>query len=173
MMSYLKSNDLFASLATETIFKKIPRPIVIADSLSSAENMGALIRLSDNLGAQKLYFLGKQPSKHMMKLRRTAASSHNNIEWLFTDELDLRVLLPKGMKLVALETATEATNVFRTELPKNVAFIVGSERFGMRNEILRQADQVVYIPVPGQTRSLNVTHAAAILFFEWLRQRQF
>jgi tRNA G18 (ribose-2'-O)-methylase SpoU len=42
----------------------------------------------------------------------------------------------------------------------------------MSESLLDQADIVVYIPVPGLTRSLNVTHAAAVLFFEWLRQMQ-
>lgn len=171
-MTYLKSNLLFEQLQTEQIFKHIPRPIVIADALTNAENMGSLIRLADNLGAEKLFFLGEQPSRHVMKLRRAAASSRDNINWSFTPEMLLRQLLPVNMKIVALETATNATNVFTTQLPENAAFVVGNERYGMRPEILSQADMIVYIPVPGPTRSLNVSHAAAVLFFEWLRQMQ-
>lgn len=171
-MTYLKSNLLFEQLQTEQIFQHLPRPIVIADALTNAENMGSLIRLSDNLGAERLYFLGEQPSRHVMKLRRAAASSRDNIDWSFTPETNLCELLPADMKIVALETATNATNVFTTQLPKNAAFVVGNERYGMRPEILAQADMVVYIPVPGPTRSLNVSHAAAVLFFEWLRQMQ-
>ena len=51
-----------------------------------------------------------------------------------------------------------------------MAFIVGSERDGLSNELLKQCDVVVYIPVPGPTRSLNVSHAAAVALFEWQRQ---
>ncbi len=169
-MTYLKSNLLFEQLHTEQIYQHLPRPIVIADALTNAENMGSLIRLADNLGAKRLYFLGEQPSRHVMKLRRAAASSRDNIDWSFTPELNLRDLLPVDMKIVALETATNATNIYATQLPENAAFVVGNERYGMRPEILAQADMVVYIPVPGPTRSLNVSHAAAVLFFEWLRQ---
>jgi tRNA G18 (ribose-2'-O)-methylase SpoU len=74
--------------------------------------------------------------------------------------------------IVALETAHEAKSLFEVELPENPVFVVGNERFGMSESLLDQADIVVYIPVPGLTRSLNVTHAAAVLFFEWLRQMQ-
>ena len=51
-----------------------------------------------------------------------------------------------------------------------MAFIVGSERNGLSEELLVQCDLVVYIPVPGPTRSLNVSHAAAVALFEWQRQ---
>jgi len=81
-------------------------------------------------------------------------------------------LVAPAATIVALETASEAKSLFDVELPENPVFVVGSERFGMRDNILAQADLVVYIPVPGLTRSLNVSHAAAVLFFEWLRQMQ-
>lgn len=171
-MVYIKSNILFKQLQTEKLYAQLTRPIVIADALSNAENMGSLIRLADNLGAQRIYFLGEQPSRHLMKLRRAAASSRDNIEWSFTAEMDLRKLIPIDTHIVALETATDAVDIFTTQLPEKVAFVVGGERFGMRPEILAQADKTVYIPVPGPTRSLNVSHAAAVMFFEWLRQMQ-
>lgn len=134
--------------------------------------MGAMIRLAINIGASKAIFLGEKPQHHLTKLQRVATSSHGKIDWFFTQETDLRKLVEKPITLVALETATDATNLFTTALPENAAFIVGNERFGMRPEILEQADQVVYIPVPGLTRSLNVSHSAAILLFEWYRQME-
>jgi len=131
-----------------------------------------LIRLSDNLGAKDLFFLGEEPTKHMTKVRRIAASIHGNLNWTFSQETAIRKLVAPAATIVALETASEAKSLFDVELPENPVFVVGSERFGMRDNILAQADLVVYIPVPGLTRSLNVSHAAAVLFFEWLRQMQ-
>ena len=134
--------------------------------------MGSMIRLALNIAASKAIFLGEEPEHHLTKLQRVATASHGKMEWFFTQETDLRKLVEKPRAIVALETATNATNLFTTTLPENVAFIVGNERFGMRPDILAQADQVVYIPVPGLTRSLNVSHSAAILLFEWYRQME-
>ena len=78
--------------------------------------------------------------------------------------------MPEGKPIVAIETADNATCIYETLLPENVAFIVGSESHGLSNELLAQCDMVVYIPVPGPTRSLNVSHAAAVALFEWQRQ---
>lgn len=169
-MEHIKSNTLFADIHAESIYEHIQRPVVIADNITSPDNMGALIRLSDNIGASEMIFLGKTEDIDLKKVRRAAASSRDNIKWSFTTDTDLRRLVGHDKKIIAIETATDATCIYDTKLPENAAFIVGNESKGMRNEILAQCDMAVYIPVPGPTRSLNVSHAAAVALFEWQRQ---
>lgn len=169
-MTYIKSNELFEKIPTEEIYSNIPRPIVIADHLMTPDNMGAMIRLADNIGATEMCFLGEESRHSLGKVRRAAASSRGNIKWYFTEETDLSKIVPEGKTIIAIETADNATCIYDTELPKNAAFIVGSESHGLSEELLDQCDMVVYIPVPGPTRSLNVSHAAAVALFEWQRQ---
>ena len=169
-MSYLKSNTLFDRIQTEDLYERIPRPMLIADHLLTPDNLGAMIRLADNIGATEMCFLGREEEHRLGKVRRAAASSRDNIRWYFSEETDLRKIVPEGKTIVAVETADNATCIYDTELPENVAFIVGSESHGISEELLAQCDSVVYIPVPGPTRSLNVSHAAAVALFEWQRQ---
>ena len=169
-MSYIKSNDLFAQIPTEEIYQHIPRPIVIADHLMTPDNMGAMIRIADNIGASEMCFLGEETKHSLGKVRRAAASSRGNIRWYFTEETDLRKIVPNDKTIVAIETTDNATCIYDTPLPENVAFIVGSESQGISEELLKQCDMAVYIPVPGPTRSLNVSHAAAVALFEWQRK---
>ena len=169
-MSYLKSNTLFEQIRTEDIYQRVPHPMLLADHLLTPDNMGALIRLADNIGATEVCFLGREEEHRLGKVRRAAASSRDNIRWYFSEESDLRKIVPEGKKIVAIETADNATCIYDTQLPENAAFIVGSESHGLSDELLSQCDQVVYIPVPGPTRSLNVSHAAAVALFEWQRQ---
>ena len=169
-MAYLKSNDLFSKLAPETLFERVPRPILIADHLLTPDNMGALIRLADNIGASEVCFLGREEEHRLGKVRRAAASSRDNIRWYFSEESDLHKIVPEGKTIVAIETADNATCIYDTQLPEDLAFIVGGESHGLSEELLSQCDMVVYIPVPGPTRSLNVSHAAAVALFEWQRQ---
>ena len=169
-MTYLKSNDLFAGLAPELLFESVPHPMVIADHLMTPDNIGSMIRLADNIGASEVCFLGKEDEHRLGKVRRAAASSRDNIRWYFSEESNLRKIVPEGKTIVAIETSDNATCIYNTTLPTNVAFIVGNERNGLNDELLAQCDMVVYIPVPGPTRSLNVSHAAAVALFEWQRQ---
>ena len=168
---YLKSNDLFKESHPESLYDSIPRPIVIADSLLTPDNMGSMIRLADNIGAAEMIFLGAEPANSIGRVRKCAASSKDNIKWYFTEETNIRKLVPANKKIVAIETATNATNIYETALPVDVAFIVGNESHGIREEILSQCDSIVYIPIPGPTRSLNVSHAASVALFEWYRQQ--
>lgn len=169
-MTYLKSNDLFKQTTPEEIFNRLPRPMILADHLMTPDNLGAMIRLADNIGASEMCFLDNESHHDLAKVRRAAASSRDNIRWYFTVETDLRKLVPEGKTIVAIETTDNATCIYDTELPEDVAFIVGSERNGISEDLLQQCDRVVYIPVPGPTRSLNVSHAAAVALFEWQRQ---
>ena len=169
-MTYLKSNELFACLSPEKLYERVSRPILIADHLMTPDNIGAMIRLADNIGASEVCFLGSEEEHRMSKIRRAAASSRDNIHWYFSEETDLRKIVPKDKALVAIETSDNATCIYETSLPENVAFIVGSESQGLSETLLEQCDIVVYIPVPGPTRSLNVSHAAAVALFEWQRQ---
>lgn len=169
-MTYLKSNDLFGELTPETLYDRVSRPILIADHLLTPDNLGALIRLADNIGANEVCFLGREEEHRLGKVRRAAASSRDNIRWYFSEESDLRKIISEDKAIVAIETADNATCIYDTQLPENVAFIVGSESHGLSEDLLGQCDMVVYIPVPGPTRSLNVSHAAAVALFEWQRQ---
>lgn len=169
-MTYLKSNDLFSETRPERLYERVPHPMLIADHLMTPDNIGAMIRLADNIGASEICFLGDEDEHRLGKVRRAAASSRDNIRWYFSEETDLHKIVPPGKAIVAIETADNATCLYDTPLPVDVAFIVGSERHGLSEALLAQCDQVVFIPVPGPTRSLNVSHAAAVALFEWQRQ---
>ena len=169
-MSYLKSNTLFDRIQTEDLYASIPRPMLVADHLLTPDNLGAMIRLADNIGATEICFLGNEADHRLGKVRRAAASSRDNIRWYFSAENDLRKVVPEGKTIVAVETSDDATCIYDTQLPEDVAFVVGNESHGISEAVLEQCDMVVYIPVPGPTRSLNVSHAAAVALFEWQRQ---
>lgn len=168
---YIKSNDLFAEQQFEKMYERLPRPVLVADQLRNADNAGALIRLADNLGAKEVLFVGSETDMKASRLKRSAASSVGNIPWSFVSDSELLMRLPAGYSFVGIETSTEATNLFSTPMPDAVVFFVGNESKGIRPELLRLMQQCVFIPVPGPTRSLNVSHAASVVMFEWLRQK--
>lgn len=166
---YIKSNDLFKETNPEKIYDSIPRPIIIADHLLTPDNMGSMIRLADNIGASEMCFLGISPTHSLSKVKKAAASSKDNIRWYYTEDDDLKKIAG-SKKIVAIETSDDAECIYDCVLPEDVAFVVGNESRGIREEILSQCYKIVYIPVPGPTRSLNVSHAAAVALFEWQRQ---
>ena len=56
------------------------------------------------------------------------------------------------------------------KLPKNAVLMLGSEREGIPADLLGEVDLYVEIEQKGETRSLNVQTAAAVVCYEWNRQ---
>lgn len=151
------------------------RPVIIADRLKTPENMGSIFRLASNIDARLILFVENEflDAPRWRKVKRNAASAFEKTEWKFVNGEELSQHIPEGYKVVSIETSTESTLIYDTKLPEKIAFVVGNERHGIGQDVLEISDQVVHIPVPGLTSSLNVSHALAIGIFEWIRQVRF
>ncbi|HEY9115377.1 MAG TPA: hypothetical protein VIN10_11815, partial [Bacteroidales bacterium] len=51
------SYQLFTDLEVSNIYDKISRPIIIADNLRTPENIGTILRLAANIGADNVLFV--------------------------------------------------------------------------------------------------------------------
>jgi tRNA G18 (ribose-2'-O)-methylase SpoU len=167
----ISSYKLFNRLEMSNVYQRLTRPLIIADNLRTPENMGSVLRLAANIGAEKVYFIKNDENKvRNWKIKKTASGAEEKIDWMFIEKENLNTFIPDDYEMIALETSGKATNIFKTKLPENIAFIIGHEVYGISKEMLNISSRIVYIPVPGVISSLNVTHALAIALFEWLRQ---
>ncbi len=146
-------------------------PILIAWKIINPQNCGSLIRIADTIGCKKVIFVkGDKQNLADRLIRKTAGESFNKLPFKFVSENEWMQALPENYQTVAVETASNSKNIYKTSLPKNIAIMVGNEKKGIPSEIISQCNQVVHIPLPGNCTSLNVTQAASISIFEWLRQ---
>ncbi len=73
-------------------------------------------------------------------------------------------------RLVILETCSGSTNIFETKLPKKIILLGGNESHGLPADILEKSKCKIFIPMPGGSKSMNVSHALTVAAFEWYRQ---
>ena len=144
--------------------------IIIAYKLQTPENIGALIRLAGNVGASKVVFLNPEKQFKDFKIKRIAGRAIDIISWEIANSENPFDFIPSDYKTVALETFSNSTDIYKTSLPKNMALIVGAENDGIPIDILKKCDHVVFIPLTGPVQSMNVTQAASVATFEWVRQ---
>lgn len=154
-----------------TAFEKKRFPIVLVlDHIASPANLGSLFRLADAFNIEKLILCGSRVDLQSSRLRRTARATvkkvtfekHENIEEVCSN------LKEAGFTLAALEIASESVAIEKTGFreAKKVALILGNERIGISENILKMADKLLHINMYGENSSMNVTHAAAIALFE-------
>lgn len=144
---------------------------IVGDDLRNPMNHGALIRLADNVGAKKVFFTSNPERFSQTKIQKTAGSSHTHMTYEFANWDNIKAQIPEGYSWYAIETSGKAVNLFDAAFPEKCVFVVGNETNGLSAEVLELCKNHVYIPVPGHTKSLNVSHAAAVVLFEWVRQK--
>lgn len=154
--------------------KKIPKPKhdfeILCVDFASAENIGQVIRLSSNMEIPTVYYTGTRQYKKS-KIHRCASSAYHHVE---VQNVDFETFILENKKpIIAIETAKTARNLFTTEIPSSAIIMLGNERFGLSDSAIAKADHCVYIPVPGITSSLNVSHSLGIFLWEWYRKNCF
>ena len=68
-------------------------------------------------------------------------------------------------------TLEGAQSVYDCDLKGKKAIVIGSEAVGVTKEILLEAQEKIFIPMEGNSESLNAAVASGIILFESLRQR--
>ena len=150
-----------------------PRLLVATDALSSAENLGALVRNFAACGAQAL-IVGETCSSPF--LRRAVRSSMGTIFQLPVVETAslvqaLRDMRERGIRCIAAHPHAAGRTLSQANLAGDCCVVFGSEGHGISPAVLAACDEAVAIPMPETVDSLNVGSAAAVFLYEANRQR--
>lgn len=149
----------------------ISPPIIIADKLRTPENIGMILRLAGNVNAACALFLSDDNINFKeSKIKRTSSGASEKVDWKIIKQNELSDYLPEDYTVIALETCDDSSNIFTFNFPDKTAIIVGNEVTGISDYVLQYAHKKVFIPVPGDISSLNVTHALSIALFQWYNQ---
>jgi tRNA G18 (ribose-2'-O)-methylase SpoU len=144
--------------------------ILAAWELRTPENLGAIVRLAGNLGVAQVWFIHQNFQLNLQKIKYVAHTSLSHVDFKMVTEQQFLAMIPPGYQTIALETSSLSTNIFTTKLPQKTILICGNERHGMPESFINQCHSSVFIPLPGLTRSMNVSHALTIAAFEWAKQ---
>jgi len=164
-----------ARTSLEEIFERSPGPrlLAAADGLSSAENLGALVRNCAALSAQAL-IVGETSSSPF--LRRAVRSSMGAIFQLPVVETERLVaslsdLRARGVRCVAAHPHGQGRTLSQADFSGDCCIVFGSEGYGISAAVLEVCDEAIVIPMAKTVDSLNVGSAAAVFLYEANRQR--
>ena len=159
-------------------FHEIPRPtlaetqalprhplVVVLDDVRSAHNVGAILRTSDALLAERVVCCGITPSPDHRGVAKTALGAQDSVPWTAGADVSetLERLGSEGYTCVALEIAegAEPVRAFAAgDFP--LALVVGNEVEGVGDEALARCDRALELPQYGAKQSLNVSVAFGI-----------
>lgn len=138
---------------------------LLIDSVQDPGNLGTMIRTADAAGIETVIVGKGSVDIYNPKVLRSAQGSHFHLP-VVSGDLSEWITELKDKNIPVYGTALENGVVF-TEATVNEAFalLVGNEGSGVNKELLAQTTQNLYIPIYGQSESLNVAVAAGILLY--------
>lgn len=147
-----------------------PYPLVLVlDGLKAGFNVGKIVRSANALGAREVFLVGIpawDPAYARGALKATRTRSFATI----TEALD--VLRAEDYTLFALHPRGEAT-IGALPYPEKTAFLVGHEEFGFNFDLAKYPEiRLAQVPQVGLVESMNVSVAASIAAFDYLRERK-
>jgi len=144
---------------------------ILADRVQDPGNLGTIIRSAHASKALGVIITKGTVDVYNDKTLRSTMGSIFHVPVIEDEDLEYtEKLRASGFKLVA-GSLDAKDDFFRADLSGNVIIAVGNEGAGISSDIMKKADILVKIPMPGGTESLNVSAAASIMMFEAVRQR--
>lgn len=156
-------------------FKDIPLSnpplLIVIEGAEKPGNLGAILRSADAAGADGVIVCGKSTDIYNPNVVRASMGALFTVAVVeATTEETIQWLKDKKISMIAATPDAE-TIYFDADLSKACAIVMGSEHEGLHNALLNAADMKVMIPMKGETDSLNLSAATAVILYEAIRQR--
>lgn len=146
--------------------------ILIVDNITDPQNFGQIIRTAECAGVNGII----NPERNSVGITDTvlqvSQGAFCNMPIYSVTNLNQTLSLLKEYDFwtIAVENGIDAKPWDQIDYKGKVAIVVGSEGQGIKPLVLKSCDFQATIPMQGETDSLNVSAATAVVLFERLRQ---
>jgi tRNA G18 (ribose-2'-O)-methylase SpoU len=157
---YWNEDAIRASLDT----KRFPF-IVVCENFDKDFNISTVIRNCNAFTGKEIWIVGNRRWD-----RRGAVGTHHYEHVKHAESVGEIVLQHPDYKVIVCEAYPDAKDIRAYDWPEKTILVFGQESIRVTDETLAIADDVVYIPQYGSTRSLNVGCASAIAMYSYIQQ---
>jgi tRNA(Leu) C34 or U34 (ribose-2'-O)-methylase TrmL len=132
----------------------------------SPDNVGSVLRAAANYRVDKVFYTGdRYPRAIERKARSVDMSRKISKDVLISRAECLIEVVSKDMKIVCVEFAVNAIPLPEYQHPENALYIFGPEDGSIDQNIIDQADAVVYVPTLG---CMNLSASVNVLLYDRL-----
>jgi TrmH family RNA methyltransferase len=141
---------------------------VLLEAIQDPGNLGSILRSAAAANIRDVYLSPQCADAWSPKTLRAAMGAHFFLR--IHENSDLQQVAQQFPGTVIATSIQASRNLFEIPLSGPTAFVFGNEGAGLSKELIQAVDENIVIPMPGKTESLNAAAAAAICFFEKVRQ---
>lgn len=151
-MNVLENRTKYLTVAIEDVFQ--------------LHNTSAVIRSCDAFGIQEVHVIEDRFGQRLDKNIAMGAEQWVDVNRYNTTTDCMNALREKGYQIVATTPHTASNFLHEFEIDGPTALFFGTEKEGLSEEVLQQADKFIKIPMVGFSESLNISVSAAIIIQE-------
>lgn len=158
-------------------FKQATKTPIIAvlDNIRSMHNVGSVFRTADAFLIEAIFLCGYTAQPPHRDINKTALGATESVDWIYFSQTTDAVseLKNRGYKVYAIEQTEGSTSLEKISIrsTEKLAVIFGNEVEGVNDEVLKLVDGSIEIPQLGMKHSLNISVAAGIVLWEFVRTR--
>lgn len=148
--------------------ESLEKPAVLLDNLQDPGNLGSILRSAAAAGIQEAFCSGGTVFAWSPKVLRAGMGAHFALR--IHEQADLAAMIARSALPVIATSSHADHTIHEADLARPVVWLFGNEGQGVSAELIKAATMRLAIPHAGSIESLNVAAAAAVCFFEQLRQ---
>ena len=136
---------------------------VAMEDVFQLHNTSAVMRSCEVFGIQELNVIEQKFGKSIDKEIAMGAEKWVDINRFSSIQDCIANLKQKGYQIIATTPHNDSCMLHEFDISKPSALFFGTERDGLSEEVMQQADGFLKIPMVGYTESLNISVSAAII----------
>jgi tRNA (guanosine-2'-O-)-methyltransferase len=169
--AYLKYLETFITENRREKFLKILQQrtkhfTIAVEDVFQMHNTSAVMRTCEVFGIQELNVIEEKYGKTIDKEIAMGAQKWVDINVYGSTTSCIEKLRAQGYKIIATSPHEESCLLDDFDITQPSALFFGTERLGLSDEVLQQADGFLKIPMVGFTESLNISSSAAIIIHD-------
>ncbi|SDR65084.1 tRNA (guanosine-2'-O-)-methyltransferase [Christiangramia echinicola] len=136
---------------------------VVAQDVFQLHNTSAVVRSCDVFGIQNIHVIEEKIPRRIDKEIAMGAQKWVDINRYTSTKACLKRLRAEGYRIIATSPHDDSQMLNDFDISTPAALFFGTEKDGLSEEIMREADASIKIPMYGFTESLNISVSAAII----------
>ena len=136
---------------------------VAIEDIFQLHNTSAVLRTCEVFGIQELNVIEEKYGKKIDKEIAMGAQKWVDVNRFDSTQACIDGLKAKGYRIIATSPHEGSCFMDDFDITQPAALFFGTERLGLSEEVLKQADGFLKIPMVGFTESLNISSSAAII----------
>jgi TrmH family RNA methyltransferase len=167
----------FVDVPLGSVLDPPPRLVTVLAHVRDPGNAGTVLRTADAAGSDSVIFTDASVDPYNGKCVRAAAGSTFHLPVVVGPRFETLVPALKGAGLTVLAADGAGKRTLDDAMDEGLlarptAWVFGNEAWGLPDELLAQADEVVRVPIYGRAESLNLATAAAVCLYSSARAQR-